>query len=184
MKKATKKLALVLACVCVMSMLLAGCGVSVSKVKGDWIVSTINDKPVDQFAQEKGYATCQVMKTVNITDDKLTVSSLAADGSVQSVSGKPESRRDGVEANIDGTAWGFRYDSKADTLEFTVAAADGNYKYVLKKGTYDLAAEYQNAVNAAQGAAAGAEEGAEAGAEEEYEEGAEEGAEEEEVEAE
>ncbi len=169
MKKTTKKLALVLACVCVMSMLLAGCGVSVSKVKGDWIVSTINDKPVDQFAAENGLATVQVMKTVNITDDKLTVSSLAADGSVASISGKPESRKDGVEANIDGTAWGFRYDSSADTLEFTIAAADGNYKYVLKKGTYDFASELANAQQAA-GAEAGAEEGAEAGAEEGYEE--------------
>ena len=170
MKKTTKKLALVLACVCVMSMLLAGCGVSVSKVKGDWIVSTINDKPVDQFAAENGLATVQVMKTVNITDDKLTVSSLAADGSVASISGKPESRKDGVEANIDGTAWGFRYDSSADTLEFTIAAADGNYKYVLKKGTYDFASELANAQQAAtQGAEEGAEAGAEEGAEEEGE---------------
>ena len=172
MKKTTKKLALVLACVCVMSMLLAGCGVSVSKVKGDWVTSTINDKPIDQFAAELGVYPVQVMRTLNITDDKLTLNSLSDDASsVKSVSGKPESRRDGIEANIDGQAYGFRYDSSADTLEFTIQTPDGqNYKYVLKKGTYDFMAEVANINGGAQqGAEEGAEQGAEEGAEEEGE---------------
>ena len=174
MKKLTKKLALVLVAAMVMGMCLVGCGVDMNKVKGDWIVSTINGKSVADFAAENGAVEAQAMKAVTITDDNATVTTFdSSTGDVASMTGKITQKSNGVEADMGGVTWPFKLEDNGN-LSYKLDANGTTYEYVLVKGTYDFKAKFAEQTGAAQ---QGGEEGAEGG-EEAVEGGEEEGAEE------
>ena len=174
MKKLTKKLALVLVAAMVMGMCLVGCGVDMNKVKGDWIVSTINGKSVADFAAESGAVEAQAMKAVTITDDNATVTTFdSSTGDVASMTGKITQKSNGVEADMQGVTWPFKLEDNGN-LSYKLDANGTTYEYVLVKGTYDFKAKFAEQTGAAQ---QGGEEGAEGG-EEAVEGGEEEGAEE------
>ena len=159
MKKLTKKLALVLVAAMVMGMCLVGCGVDMSKMKGDWIVSTINGKSVADFAAESGFVEAQAMKAVTITDDNATVSTFdSSTGEVATSSGKITQKSDGVEADIQGITWSFKLEDNGN-LSYKVDANGTTYEYVLVKGTYDFKAKFAEQTGAAQ---QGGEDGGEA----------------------
>ena len=159
MKKLTKKLALVLVAAMVMGMCLVGCGVDMSKMKGDWIVSTINGKSVADFAAENGAVEAQAMKTVTITDDNATVNSFdVSTGEVASVTGKITQKSDGVEADMNGVTWPFKLMDNGN-LTYKLDMSGTTYEYVLVKGTYDFKAKFAEQTGAAQ---QGGEEGGEA----------------------
>ena len=182
MKRVTKKLVLVVLAVAMMSMALVGCGVDMSKMKGDWIVSTINGKSVADFAAENGLVEAQAMKAVTITDETATAKSFdSSSGQVVTVEGKITKRTDGVEADIQGIIWPFKLQDNGN-LTYKLDANGTVYEYVLVKGTYDFEAKYAEQTGAQQGGeeqpAEGGEEQPAEGGEEQPAEGGEEGAEE------
>jgi len=181
MKKLTKKLALVLVAAMVMGMCLVGCGVDMNKMKGDWIVSTINGKSVADFAAENGAVEAQAMKAVNITDDNATVTSFdSSSGETASITGKITKKSNGVEADMQGVTWPFKLEDNGN-LSYKIDANGTTLEYVLVKGTYDFKAKFAEQTGAAQqgGEEGGeAQQGGEEGGAEAGAEGGEEGAEE------
>ena len=161
MKKVTKKLALVFVTAMVMAMCLVGCGVDMSKMKGDWVASTINGKSVADYAAENGAQEVQAMKTVTITDDTATISSFDGNtGKAVSVSGKITKRADGVEADISGITWPFKLDG--DKITYKIDANGTTLEYVFVKGTYDFEAKYAEQFGGAQQGGEEQQEGGEA----------------------
>jgi len=181
MKKLTKKLALVLVAAMVMGMCLVGCGVDMNKMKGDWIVSTINGKSVADFAAENGAVEAQAMKAVTITDDNATVTSFdSSSGETASITGKITKKSNGVEADMQGVTWPFKLEDNGN-LSYKIDANGTTLEYVLVKGTYDFKAKFAEQTGAAQqgGEEGGeAQQGGEEGGAEAGAEGGEEGAEE------
>ena len=167
MKKLTKKLVLILVTAMAMSMCLAGCGVDMNKMKGDWIVSTINGKSPAEFAAENGVFEAQVMKAVTITDDTATISSLDGNtGEAASVSGKIRQKSNSIEVDIDGITWPFQLLSDGN-ISYKLNVDGTTFEYVLVKGTYDFKAKYAEQIGAAQkGGEEGVAEGGEEGVEE------------------
>ena len=153
--------------VAVMMFSLAGCGVDMKKVSGTWIVDTINGQSAADFAAGMGTVECAVMKVYEINDKTVTLKQLGADGKEASFSGDTVVRKNGVEATIDGALIPLEYHEDNDTLTYKLA--DGT-SYVLKKGSYDLEAKYQEAMGAANGGEEEYydEEGYEEGGDEEY----------------
>lgn len=161
MKKAIKVMAAVML-VAAMVFSIASCGVDMNKVKGDWYVSTINGKSAADFAAESGTVEVMVQKSINITDKELSMSAIGPEGNVLTSKGDVTVRANGVESTIDGVLFGFEFHEADNTLTYSVSDGTNQYDYVLKKGTYDLAGKYAEAVAAAQGTA---EEGGEGGEE-------------------
>ena len=175
MKKVTKKLALVFVTAMVMAMCLVGCGVDMGKMKGDWVVTTINGKSPADFAAENGVVEALVVKTVTITDDSASMSSLDGNsGEVVTLSGKIKQKSNGVEADMGGITWPFKLEDNGN-ISYKIDQNGTTYEYVFVKGTYDYKAKYAEQTGAAQqggeeqqqegGEAEGGEEGGEAAAE-------------------
>lgn len=140
MKKTIKIMAAIML-VAAMVLSIASCGgLDMSKIKGDWIMSTINGKSVADYAAESGYPEAYAQKQYNFTDKQMTVSSIGASGTVETYSGDLTVKSNGVNATVNGVDFGFLYDEKADTLTYNVTIGSDSYEYVLKKGTYDFAA--------------------------------------------
>ncbi len=164
MKKLTKVL---VACMlfAVMAVSMTGCGVDMSKVKGDWVVSSINGQSPADFAAASGVAEVYCMKTYNITDDKVTCKAVGADGAVATVTGDVVKKADGIESNIGGVTFGFLLNESDNTLSYSVTDGTNTVKYVLSKGTYDfesnLAALNGGSTDQSQGGEEGGEENVE-----------------------
>ena len=170
MKKTIKVMAAVLL-VMAMVFSIASCGaLDMNKVKGDWILDTINGKSVADYSTEAGTVEVFGMKVYNITDKTVTTSAVGPDGNVVSATSDITVKSNGFEFTLEGILMGMIYDAKTDTLSYNVHSDTFRYDYVLKRGTYDLAGKYAEYVAAAQAAQAGAEEPAEEGGEEYSEE--------------
>ena len=142
-----------------------------SKVKGDWTVSTIDGKSPADFAASLGLGEFNVQKNYSVTDSKFIFKTLNADGSALDNSEMDITvKSNGFEVMNAGSIFmSVTYDKDADTLSYKIADNSGEHTYVLKKGTSDIVGMYQAAVAAAQGGAAeGSEEGADEGGEDEY----------------
>ena len=166
MKNVTKKvLAVVL--VGIMRFSLTACGVDMSKVKGDWTLSTIGGKDLATVAAEKGLAEQFFYTNYTISDKEIVVNCFNPDlsGNLASETYTLKQRSNGVEGyKGDTLACSLIFDEKANTLTMKIGTDEASaIAYVYVKGTQDL--------NAAQAALmGGAEEGAEEGGEEDYEE--------------
>ncbi len=170
MKNVTKKvLAVVL--VGIMMFSLTACGVDMSKVKGDWTLSTIGGKDLATVAAERGIAEQLLYTNYTITDKEITTNGFNPDmsGNTTSATYTLKQRSNGVEGyQGDTLACSLIFDEKANTLTMKIGADEASaVAYVFVKGTQDL--------EAAKAALMG---GAEEGGEESYE-GGEEGYEEE-----
>ena len=172
MKKTIRIMAAIML-VAAMVLSIASCGgVDMNKIKGDWILSTINGKSVADFAAESGYPEAYAQKQYNFTDKQMSVSSIGASGTVETNSGDLTVKSNGVNATVNGIEFGFLYDDKADTLTYNVTIGSDSYEYVLKKGTYDFAAALGGASQSSEEASEGGESAE--GGEEDYSEYAEE----------
>lgn len=137
MKKSAKVLSLVLVLALVMATLTACGGIDVSKIKGDWKVSTINDVDTDAFAEAQEADVNLFRGGLTITDKQVTVIN-----AVSSTTFDFEVRANGIEAIQDGVVvLSLAYDENAQTLTMQQdmdgdGAAD--FKYVYVKGTVEF----------------------------------------------
>ena len=168
MKKTIKVMAAVLL-VMAMVFSIASCGaLDMNKVKGDWILDTINGKTVADAAAESGSVEVFGMRVYNITDKTITISYVGPDGNIATTTSDITVKSNGFEFTLDGVLMGMIYDDKAGTLSYNLHSDTFRTDYVLKKGTYDLAGKYAEYVAAAQAAQAVVEEGGEEYSEEDY----------------
>ena len=97
MKKATKKLALVLVAAMVMGLCLVGCGSIVKDTLGDWCVDTVNGQPVAEYAAAAGVTEDMMQFNMKIEEDKITQTGMSGTQEF-----KPEFKSDGIELHKDG----------------------------------------------------------------------------------
>lgn len=168
MKKTIKLMAAIML-VAAMVFSIASCGgTDISKLNGDWTLSSIDGKSPADKAGELGLPSYALLNNFTLSGNTLTVSTYdpnsgnVADGTQFTV----EAAGNGFTAtDSNGGKTSFVYDSSADTLTYSAVGASGAAEsYVLKRGATDILA----AVQAADGASEGGEEAAEGG--EEYSE--------------
>lgn len=148
MKKVTKKvLAVVLLGIMVFS--LTACGLDMSKVKGEWTLSTVNGKAIDEYASQleaNGIPTFTAFINYEITDKKFKAISLDGSGNEQSSEYDIKVKSNGFECMTGDTIlMSVLYDDKASTLSYKVKVGDQELEYKLVKGKTDLQAKVQAA---------------------------------------
>lgn len=123
----------------VMILSIAGCGLDMSKVKGDWTLDTINGQSLDDYAA--GYGTTAAACAVNMTvSDREVV--IANTNSSQTYSIQVKSNGFEVLNPSDNKTvfMSVTYDASAETLSYSLTDGQTEQKFVFKKGTVDLAA--------------------------------------------
>lgn len=123
----------------VMILSIAGCGLDMSKVKGEWTLNTINGQSLADYAA--GYGTTEAACAVNLTvNDKDVV--IANINSSQTYSIQVKSNGFEILNPSDNKTvfMSVTYDASADTLSYSVSDGQTEQKFVFKKGTADLAA--------------------------------------------
>lgn len=123
----------------VMILSIAGCGLDMSKVKGDWTLNTINGQSLEEYAA--GYGTTAAACAVNMTvSDKDVV--IANINSSQTYSIQVKSNGFEVLDPSDNKTilMSVTYDASAETLSYSLSDGQTEQKFVFKKGTADLAA--------------------------------------------
>lgn len=155
MKKATKKLALVLVAAMVMGLCLVGCGSIVKDTLGDWCVDTVNGQPVAEYAAAAGVTEDMMQFNMKIEEDKITQTGMNGGQEF-----KPEFKSDGIELYKDGQHVGnLVWDKDKKVLSLDVNGAP----YVFKKGAYTFSSSDAQQGGEEQASEAGAEGGAEEG---------------------
>ena len=111
------------------------CGLDMSKVKGEWTLSSVGGKSVEQIAEEQGVMPVQVSMNGTLSDDSFTMAN-----AVNTVSYKIQVKSNGFECLDDSNAIAFSvtYDKDSDTLSFAMDSGSGAVTYVMKRGTADL----------------------------------------------
>ncbi len=111
------------------------CGLDMSKIKGEWTLSSVGGKPVEQIAEEQGVLPVQVAMNGTVTDDSFTVAN-----AVNTSTYKIQVKSNGFECLDDSNAIAFSvtYDKDSDALSFALDAGSGAVTYVMKRGTADL----------------------------------------------
>ena len=147
MKKTIKLMAAIML-VAAMVFSIAACGgMDISKLNGDWTLSTIDGKS----------------NNYTLSGNTLTVSNYDPNSGnvVERLQFTVEAAGNGFTAtDSNGGKTSFVYDSSADTLSYSAVGTSGAAEsYVLKRGATDILA----AVQAASGASEGGEEAAEGG---------------------
>ena len=169
MKKTFKVVAAMLLVV-VMMMSLTACGVDMSKIKGDWTLSTIGGKSIADVAAEKGIAECFLITNYTITDKEIKNDTLNPDGSGAHTSSTftLKQRSNGVEGYLgDQLAVSLIFDEKANTLTAKLGTDESNaVEYVFTKGSRNL----DEALQAAMGGSSEGDAEESYGEEESYEE--------------
>ena len=174
MKKVSKKfLAVVLVGVMMFCLTACGGGMDMSKVKGDWTLSSIDGKSPADKAVELGLPSYALLNNYSI-GDKVTISTYDPNSGEVKVSTELsiEATSNGFTAtDSNGGKVSFIYDSDKNTLSYSATGANGNAEtYVLTKGATDILAAVQAESGASEGASEGGEESYEGGDEEYYEE--------------
>lgn len=111
------------------------CGLDMNKVKGEWTLYSVGDKPVDQIAEEQGVLPVQVAMNGTLTADSFTLTN-AANSSTYKITVKSN----GFECLDDSKAilFSVTYNKDNDTLSYALDAGSGPVTYVMKRGTADL----------------------------------------------
>ena len=111
------------------------CGLDMSKVKGEWTLSSVGGKPVEQIAEEQGVLPVQVAMNGTLSDDSFTMAN-----AVNTVNYKIQVKSNGFECLDDSNAIAFSvtYDKDKDTLSFAMDAGSGPVTYVMERGSADL----------------------------------------------
>ena len=168
MKKTIKVMAAIML-VAAMVFSIASCGgMDISKLNGDWTLSSIDGKSPADKAVELGYPSYALLNNFTLSGSTLTRSTYDPNSGnvVDATQFTVEAAGNGFTAtDSNGGKVSFIYDSAADTLSYSATGASGAAEtYILKRGATDILA----AVQAASGASEGGEEAAEGG--EEYSE--------------
>lgn len=116
-------------------MCCTACGLDMSKVKGEWTLSSVGGKPVEQIAEEQGVLPVQVAMNGTLSDDSFTMAN-----AVNTVNYKIQVKSNGFECLDDSNAIAFSvtYDKDKDTLSFAMDAGSGPVTYVMERGSADL----------------------------------------------
>lgn len=111
------------------------CGLDMSKIKGEWTLSTIGGKSVEQIAEEQGVLPVQMSMNGTVTDDSFVIAN-----AVNTATYKIQVKSNGFECLDDSNAVAFSvtYDKDGDTLSFAMDAGSGAVTYVMKRGSADL----------------------------------------------
>ena len=136
-----------------MTLCLTACSsLDINKVKGDWTLSTVNDKTVEEYAAELGTDAYLVVVNATVTDKEYISENAEAKASY------PISvKTDGFEvlASEGGDIMmSVRYDSAKDTLAYSVDIEGTVYEYVLVRGTGILTAPAENSAEGEEQASA------------------------------
>ena len=116
-------------------MCCTACGLDMSRVKGEWTLSSVGGKPVEQIAEEQGVLPVQVAMNGTLSDDSFTMAN-----AVNTVNYKIKVKSNGFECLDDSNAIAFSvtYDKDKDTLSFAMDAGSGPVTYVMERGSADL----------------------------------------------
>ena len=163
MKKTIKVMAAIML-VAAMVFSIASCGgTDISKLNGDWTLSSIDGKSPADKAGELGLPSYGLLNNYTLSGNTLTVSNYDPNSGnvVERLQFTVEAAGNGFTAtDSNGGKTSFVYDSSADTLSYSAVGTSGAAEsYVLKRGATDILA----AVQAASGASEGGEEAAEGG---------------------
>ena len=169
MKKTIKVMAAIML-VAAMVFSIASCGaMDISKVQGDWHVSTVNGQTVADYAASIGSVEAGAMKVISVKDKNFSQSCLVdMSGTLDTATGTIEMAKDGFIVNLAGIDFGYVLDEKAGTLTTKFKQGDTEYTYVYVKGSYDLAGKLAEQVAALNGGSEGSAEGGEEYSEEDY----------------
>ncbi len=131
-----KKIVSVILAVAMMMCMTACAGLDIGKVKGDWTLSTVNGKTVEEYAAELGVEPYMIVVNANVTDTQYTSRSANA------VATYPISvKANGFEvltAEGGDIMMSVKYNGADDTLSYKVDIDGTVYEYVLTKGTGDI----------------------------------------------
>lgn len=118
--------------VAVMAVMCTACGgLDMSKVKGDWTLSTVNGQSVADYAASLGVDESGVAVNWTVSDKSVTVAN-----SAMSASYDIEVKSNGFEVKEGGAViMSVTYDDKNASLSYAVEVDGTKYDYVLKKGT-------------------------------------------------
>lgn len=123
----------------VMILSIAGCGLDMSKVKGDWTLNTINGQSLEEYAA--GYGTTAAACAVNMTvNDKDVVIANTASSQTYSIQVKSNGFEVLNPSDNKTVFMSVTYDASAETLSYSLSDGQTEQKFVFKKGTADLAA--------------------------------------------
>lgn len=133
-----KKIIAIVAAMVMMLCCTACGGLDMSKVKGDWTLSTISGQSIEDYAASYGLDTYLAVVNVTVTDkDYITTSALGTATLPIQV------KADGFEvlAEEGGDIFmSVKYDSAKDTLSYSVDLNGEILEYVLVRGTGSLEA--------------------------------------------
>lgn len=127
-----KILAIIMAAVIAVMCTACG-GLGISKVKGNWTLSTINGQPYAEYAASMG-ADASIYAMNWTVNDKSLVSTSVNGTSTIDINVKSN----GFEMTVAGTVFGVIYDEKADTFSYSAKVGDVQYDYVLVRGTSEV----------------------------------------------
>lgn len=115
--------------------LCTACGLDMSKVKGEWTLTSIGGKSVEQIVEERGVLPVQVAMNGTVTDNSFTVAN-----ALNTVTYKINVKSNGFECVDDSNTvvLGVIYDKDKETLSFDMQADSGRVTYVMERGTADL----------------------------------------------
>lgn len=131
MKNVTRILAIVMTFALIISCAACG-GVDMSKMKGDWTVSTINGQSVADYAANLGLDEYQCAINFTIDDKNVTCTNAAS-----SVSGAYTVGSDGIKVTLSEIEFGIVLNADG-TLSYKMNVEGTEYTYVLVKGTSSL----------------------------------------------
>lgn len=138
-----KLMALVMTVVMLIACTACSGGIDISKIKGDWTISTVNGTDTEEYFASQGITDpAQAHGNVTINDD----GTLIVTNNAGSLTYNYEKRANGVEVKQDGKLiLSFAYDSSADTLTYAVTDGTNTNTFVYVKGAYDFAAAAEGA---------------------------------------
>lgn len=141
-----KLMALVMSVVMLIACTACSGGIDISKIKGDWTISTVNGTDTEEYFASQGVTdAAQAHGNLTINDD----GTLTVTNNVGSTTYNYEKRSNGVEVKQDGQViLSFAYDSSADTLTYAITDGTNTNTFVYVKGTYDFAAAAEGAETA------------------------------------
>ena len=134
-----KKIIAIVMVLAVMICCVACGGLDMSKVKGDWTLSTINGIGIEEYAANLGLDTYLAVVNVTVTDTEYKTASALGAATLPIVV-----KADGFEVLVEeggDVMMSVAYDAEKDTLSYKVMAADNSeLTYVLVRGTNSLEA--------------------------------------------
>ncbi|MBP1542508.1 MAG: hypothetical protein J6A16_00315 [Oscillospiraceae bacterium] len=131
-----------------MTVLCTACAgkVDISKIKGDWTISTINGYTLEEYAETIGTDKTEAIVNITVTDDTFTSTNITG-----SQSFKYDEAADGIQVKDDAGNLLAKvlYDSEKDSISYTLSLGNGNsIECVFARGTAEISAPAADAATA------------------------------------